>query len=1195
MAIEIRNGLLPQFPRHIRHISFGIVAMFWLVAQARADVGPSFKITMPPNTTVAAVSGEEYDGSVEFNVHAAGRLDGFNISGTGWEILEVSGNEAVDAVAGQIVTLRFRALPQDESKPLLVRASLDGRVLRRSFRLSRAEFAKMGKPRRVSSIDANGNIGAIQPQLKTTSSNTAGGQTIRFHGRIAYMRPTMPDGPQDMLVGADTIYFEIMDDDSPDPFDEAIYTGVTDPYGYFDVTVNWDDCDISGCDDPDIYLYFETDNSVVNVQDTDIAETDYNWDSEDSVIDDFTGNDVDFGTLLPEDRAEDPAIHIHNSIMRAYRFVLLREEVSIEELDVLWPEDEQGPGAWYNPNDKEIHLSPSRSWNEDSHTHEYGHHFIYTQSIGTGTDYCNMNCDCEPEECDDIEDCGHCEWCPENEHDAWNEGWPNWFADVITRSIPGDYGGYQTLYTRPQEYIDNNCTNLTGVTIPNAHPLFTEGFAGALLRDIEDSTDENHDDLDFNGDGIADDADGDGVGDCGRDAMSLGTHEIFTIVREDRPLSILEFIAAFRERYDIQDQDLWSTVRNVHPTFGFPAVPPRVTSQTEGCRSYIAGENLGLGVQGNGRLLRYQWFRDGAILLDIERIYGSTTPTLHIDNLIAEDSGRYNCRVSTCDQTLSVFSIPVDISVFAARGSGTNGGSWGLNDHGALGRGVYNPTGAQFPSLFPAPIVTLTDAVKIVAGNWSGYALRGDGSVWAWGGNDYGALGRTDVLSTPFPAPVPDIEDAVSVSGGTDFAAALRKDGKVLIWGANYYGQHGNGQSYGWSLPAEEVPDMDCVVSLATGAHHVAVVKSDGSVWTWGNNVEAALGNGTFGSWHPTPMEVPGISNARAVSAGYYHTLVLLEDGTVRAFGRNLEGQLGDGTQGNYRPSPITIPGLTGVRALRGGAFHSIAILNDGTVRAWGNNAGALGDGTLDRRTVPIQPLDVGAVLDVAAGYFHTVFLRADRTVWVTGGNAYGELGPRPSPEPLRPLPVRGIAGAFSIGAGFGTTYVACPGVGPYIYQQPQARSAAVGQATSFSMAAFGTPDITYQWSKGENDLHMEGGVTGVNTPTLSLNPVTMNMAGDYAVRIQNLFGFENSLTAHLTVFCATGDADCNGLIDGNDAGGLANCLGGPGLPAPAGCAPNAFGGFDANNDNDVDLGDAAAFQNCFAGNNPIDPACAVP
>jgi len=230
----------------------------------------------------------------------------------------------------------------------------------------------------------------------------------------------------------------------------------------------------------------------------------------------------------------------------------------------------------------------------------------------------------------------------------------------------------------------------------------------------------------------------------------------------------------------------------------------------------------------------------------------------------------------------------------------------------------------------------------------------------------------------------------------------------------------------------------------------------------------------------------------------------------------------------------------------------------------------------------------------VAGGITHTVFLRTDLTVWVTGLNAYGELGPRPSPEPFRPLPVSGISNALAIGAGAGTSFVLTAGMGPQIAQQPANQTKTAGQAAAFTVGAFGTATLTYQWIRGGNDLVDGNGVSGANSATLTLNPTSGAMAGSYTVRIQNLFGFSISLPATLTVNCVAGDANCDGFIDVQDAADLADCLNGPGRPRPAACPQGAFAAFDADHDNDVDLRDAAVFQRCFAGDGVVVDANCV-
>jgi hypothetical protein len=132
---------------------------------------------------------------------------------------------------------------------------------------------------------------------------------------------------QDTFVGADNVYYEVIDED--DISTEVIHAGFTDTDGYFDVVVQWDDCDIAGCDDPDIYLRWELDNGVVAVQRSDILEEDYHWSTEDEIIDDFEGFDVDFGVLMPSDWGQHASMHIHNQITRVHRFIQTHGSVAI--------------------------------------------------------------------------------------------------------------------------------------------------------------------------------------------------------------------------------------------------------------------------------------------------------------------------------------------------------------------------------------------------------------------------------------------------------------------------------------------------------------------------------------------------------------------------------------------------------------------------------------------------------------------------------------------------------------------------------------------------------------------------------------------------------------------------------------------------------------------------------------------------
>ena len=124
--------------------------------------------------------------------------------------------------------------------------------------------------------------------------------------------------------------------------------------------------------------------------------------------------------------------------------------------------------------------------------------------------------------------------------------------------------------------------------------------------------------------------------------------------------------------------------------------------------------------------------------------------------------------------------------------------------------------------------------------------------------------------------------------------------------------------------------------AMAAGSHHTVALLADGTVKAWGNNWFGQLGNGTT-TYRSPPVTVSGITNAVAIAAGYWHTVAALSDGTVKAWGSNAYGQLGDGTTSN-RSTPVPVSGITNAIAVAVGNYHSVALLSDGTVKAWGGN-----------------------------------------------------------------------------------------------------------------------------------------------------------------------------------------------------------------------------------------------------------------
>jgi len=206
---------------------------------------------------------------------------------------------------------------------------------------------------------------------------------------------------------------------------------------------------------------------------------------------------------------------------------------------------------------------------------------------------------------------------------------------------------------------------------------------------------------------------------------------------------------------------------------------------------------------------------------------------------------------------------------------------------------------------------------------------------------------------------------------------------------------------------------------IAAGDTHTVALRSDGTVWTWGANGSGQLGDGTTTN-HNTPVQVKNLSNVQAIAVGESFSMALRNDGTVWAWGRNIQGQLGIGTIcscvrptpinscGNlWRAAPVQVSGLSNIIAIASGGRHTVALRDDGTVWAWGNNQdGQLGDGTTINRHAPVQVNGLSNITAVAAGQSHTIALRNDNTAWAWGNNHLGQLGIGTICSCVHPAPV---------------------------------------------------------------------------------------------------------------------------------------------------------------------------------------------
>lgn len=251
---------------------------------------------------------------------------------------------------------------------------------------------------------------------------------------------------------------------------------------------------------------------------------------------------------------------------------------------------------------------------------------------------------------------------------------------------------------------------------------------------------------------------------------------------------------------------------------------------------------------------------------------------------------------------------------------------------------------------------------------------------------------------------------AVAASTASDHIGAA-------AWGFNADGALGDGSTTTRLTPVQMIGLTDGVTQVAAGGFHSVVLRSDGTVWTSGLNINGELGDGTTTD-RSTPGPVPGLTNITQIAANQHWTITLRSDGTVWDWGDNQRGQLGDGTTTGHR-TPARVPGLTGIIQVEAGAAHGMALRNDGTVWAWGNNDyGQLGDGTTTRRFTPAQVPGLTGVTQIAAGGAHSLALRGDGTVWSFGLNENGQLGDGTTRNATTAVQVAGLAGVAQIAAG---------------------------------------------------------------------------------------------------------------------------------------------------------------------------------
>jgi len=315
---------------------------------------------------------------------------------------------------------------------------------------------------------------------------------------------------------------------------------------------------------------------------------------------------------------------------------------------------------------------------------------------------------------------------------------------------------------------------------------------------------------------------------------------------------------------------------------------------------------------------------------------------------------------------------------------------------------------------------------QVVAGAGHALALKQDGGLLAWGDDGKGQLGLDRQLSVVTPQQILSIKLGLqppqgALAAGSFHVLARLPDGSLWSWGNNANGQLGDGSIGSRSKPAA-IQGIDNVTTMACGGYHSLAVMANGTVWSWGNNNHGQLGDDTTTQqFHP--IQVMYTSDVIAVAAGYQHSLALKSDGTVWAWGLNDHGQLGQGSADNDSHTvPRQLTGLAHVKGIVTRRNHNLALMANGTVWAWGDNHnGQLGDGTTTDQYNPVQISGLSDIVAVANGSYHSLAVKANGTVWSWGNNQYGQLGDGTSSNQKNsPAQVIGLIDVVAVAAGWG-------------------------------------------------------------------------------------------------------------------------------------------------------------------------------
>ena len=361
--------------------------------------------------------------------------------------------------------------------------------------------------------------------------------------------------------------------------------------------------------------------------------------------------------------------------------------------------------------------------------------------------------------------------------------------------------------------------------------------------------------------------------------------------------------------------------------------------------------------------------------------------------------------------------------------------AWGANSDGQLG----DNTTTQRKT--PIQVSGLTGVVAVAAGAKHSLALTSAGVLWAWGDNASGQIGNGN--NTDQKLPVQVMTGVSQIAAGDYHSIALKSDGSVRVWGANGEGQLADGGTTNRNTPYQ-VTGLGLVNTIAGGGNHTLVVlAAGGALKAWGKNTNGQLGDGSTYARATSPVAVSTVLNAANAAGGSAFSFARLSNGSLYAWGINANGQLGFGDT-TQRPAPTALTAPTSVAAVATGGSHTLALSSSGSVSGWGHNAyGSVGDGSGTHQTSPVAISGLSSVVAIGAGQYHSVAVTSTGEVWAWGYNNQGQIGDGTSANRLAPIKVAEAGFAWKA-----ATPTFSPAPGTYTANQSVTISCATSGAT---------------------------------------------------------------------------------------------------------------------------------------------------